>query len=84
MYKELIKNWIPNLTPDMIKTYGQKLGIFLTDQETMLLYQFAMKNYREILDGDESSFQKLKEKLNPKLYNQLLNLYQLNKEKYLK
>ncbi len=84
MYKELIKNWIPNLTPDMIKTYGQKLGIFLTDQETMLLYQFAMKNYREILDGDESSFQTLKEKLNPKLYNQLLNLYQLNKEKYLK
>ena len=84
MYKELIKNWIPNLTPDMIKTYGQKLGILLTDQETMLLYQFAMKNYREILDGDESSFQTLKEKLNPKLYNQLLNLYQLNKEKYLK
>ena len=43
MYKELIKNWIPNLTPTLIKEYGEKLGYHLTNSEITILYQFIMK-----------------------------------------
>ena len=83
MYKELIKNWLPKLTPKMIKDYGEKINISLTDSETSILYQFIMKNYSEILDGNETSFNELKQKINPNLYQQLLKLYEQNKAKYL-
>lgn len=83
MYKELIKSYIPKLTPKLIKEYGKKLNISLTDSETIILYQFIMKNYSEILEGNETSFIELKKKLSPTLYTQLLNLYNENKIKYL-
>lgn len=83
MYKELIKSYIPKLTPKLIKEYGKKLNISLTDSETIILYQFIMKNYSEILERNETSFIELKRKLNPNLYEQLLNLYNENKNKYL-
>ena len=65
MYKELIKSYIPKLTPRMIKDYGETINISLTDSETIILYQFIMKNYSEILEGNETSFIELKRKLNP-------------------
>lgn len=83
MYKELIKNWLPNLTPTLIKEYGEKLGFNLTNSEITILYQFIMKNYSEILDGNEKSFEELKKKINPTLYQQLLSLYNEQKQKYL-
>lgn len=83
MYKELIKNWIPKLTPKIIQEYGNKLGIFLTNSETNILYQFIMKNYSEILDGNEKSFYELQKQISPTLYNQLLKLYNENKRKFL-
>ena len=63
MYKELIKNWIPKLTPKIIQEYGKKLGFFLTNSETNILYQFIMKNYSEILDGNEKSFSELQKQI---------------------
>ena len=83
MYKELIKSYIPKLTPRMIKDYGETINISLTDSETIILYQFIMKNYSEILDGNETSFIELKKKLSPTLYTQLIKLYNENKTKYL-
>lgn len=83
MYKELIKSYIPKLTPKLIKEYGKKLNISLTDSETIILYQFIMKNYSEILEGNETSFIELKKKLSPTLYTQLIKLYNENKMKYL-
>lgn len=83
MYKEFIKNWIPNLTPKLIKEHGEKLGFQLTNSEINILYQFIMKNYSEILDGNEKSFKKLEKQINPTLYHQILTLYNENKKKYL-
>ncbi len=83
MYKNLIKSWIPNLTPNLMQEYGKKLGIFLNESETTILYQFIMKNYSEILEGNDKSLEELKTKLNPTLYKQLIKLYQENKIKYL-
>lgn len=83
MYKELIKNWIPKLTPKIIQENGNKLGIFLTNSETNILYQFIMKNYSEILDGNEKSFNELQKQISPTLYNQLLKLYNEHKRKFL-
>ena len=83
MYKELIKNWIPKLTPKIIQEYGKKLGFFLTNSETNILYQFIMKNYSEILDGNEKSFSELQKQISPTLYNKLLKIYNENKRKFL-
>lgn len=83
MYKELIKNWIPKLTPKIIQEYGKKVGLFLTNSETNILYQFIMKNYSEILDGNEKSFSELQKQISPTLYNQLLKIYNENKRKFL-
>ena len=83
MYKELIKNWIPKLTPKIIQEYGKKLGFFLTNSETNILYQFIMKNYSEILDGNDKSFSELQKQISPTLYNQLLKIYNENKRKFL-
>ena len=83
MYKELIKNWIPKLTPKIIQEYGKKLGFFLTNSETNILYQFIMKNYSEILDGNEKSFSELQKQISPTLYNQLLKIYNENKRIFL-
>ena len=42
-----------------------------------------MKNYSEILDGNEKSFEELKKQINPILYQQLLLLYNEQKTKIL-
>ena len=83
MYKELIKKWIPNLTKENIIDYAKKINISLSDSDANTLYQFIMKNYSEILEGNETSFKELKQKINPNLYQQLLKLYEQNKTKYL-
>lgn len=83
MYKELIKKWIPNITPTIIKEYGEKIGIKLKDSETTILYQFIKKNYSEILDGNEKSLETLKKSLNPSLYQEIYKIYQDAKVKYL-
>lgn len=83
MYKELIKKWIPNLTKENIIDYAKKINISLSDSDANTLYQFIMKNYSEILEGNETRFKELKQKINPNLYQQLLKLYEQNKAKYL-
>lgn len=83
MYKELIKNNINKLSPSIIKEYGKKVNIILNDSESNILYQFIMKNYSEILEGNEKSLEELKKKINPNLYQQLYILYQETKEKYI-
>ena len=83
MYKELIKKWIPNLTKKNIIDYAKKINISLSDSDANTLYQFIMKNYSEILEGNETSFIELKKKLSPTLYTQLIKLYNENKTKYL-
>lgn len=83
MYKELIKKWIPNLTKENIIDYAKKINISLSDSDANTLYQFIMKNYSEILEGNETIFEELKQKINPNLYQQLLKLYEQNKAKYL-
>ena len=75
MYKDFIKNNISNLSEDLIKEYAKKVNIPITTSETHILYQFIMKNYSEILDGNEKSFSYLKEKLNLNLYYKIYNLY---------
>ena len=70
MYKELIKKWIPNLTKENIIDYAKKINISLSDSDANTLYQFIMRNYTEILEGNETSFKELKQKINPNLYQQ--------------
>lgn len=83
MYKDFIKNNISNLSEELIKEYAKKVNIPITTSETHILYQFIMKNYSEILEGNETSFNELKKQINPNLYKQLLILYQQQQNKYL-
>lgn len=82
MYKDLIKNNINKLSPSIIQEYGKTINIILNDSESNILYQFIMKNYSEILEGNEKSFVELKKELNPTLYQKIYHLYLETKAKF--
>ena len=82
IYKEIIKNNIHLLTKDHIKNYAITQNEHLTDTEIIIIYDFIMNNYTELLNKNEKILLKLKCKLNDNLYNKIINLYEIYK-KYL-
>ena len=83
IYKQLIKNYINILTINDIKSYTLSKNTTLSDKEAKIIYDFIKTNYNNLLDKDDTSIKQLQNKLNPNLYNKILNLYNENKTKYL-
>lgn len=83
IYKQLIKNYINILTINDIKSYALSKNTTLSDKEAKIIYDFIKTNYNNLLDKDDTSIKQLQNKLNPTLYNKILNLYNENKTKYL-
>lgn len=83
MYKELAKRYIRNLTPNDIKKYASSINIDLNSQEVNIIFNFLLLNYEELLNKNDKVLLKLKDKLNPNLYNTVISLYEENKNKYL-
>lgn len=79
-----LKEYINSLTEKDIYNYGLKEGVTLTDDEVKTIYLY-IKNYWETLIKDDSTFifEELKEKLSPKAYQKVIELFNKYK-KYLK
>ncbi len=79
-----LKEYINSLTEKDIYNYGLKEGITLTDDEVKTIYLY-IKNYWETLIKDDSTFifEELKEKLSPKAYQKVIELFNKYK-KYIK
>ena len=72
----LIKEYIKKITEEDIYNFALKEGITLLDKEKKIIYVY-LKNYWQVFLNEEATFlfEELKEKLEPKTYNKILELY---------
>ena len=83
IYKNFISNYINhNLTVDDILTYAAKNQILLSKSDSIIIYNFIKRNYKAILNGDETSFQQLKESIPTYLFQKIMSLYKEYKSKF--
>ena len=83
IYKDIIKKYINLLSLDDIKRFADKENITYTDDEAIIVYNFIMYYYNDLLDENIKAFEHIKNKISPNLYKRLLNLYIDYKQKYL-
>ena len=83
IYKDIIKKYINLLTIDDIKRFADKNNIVYTNDEAIIVYNFIMYYRNDLLDENIKVFELIKNKISPKLYKDLLNLYIDYKQKYL-
>ena len=83
IYKDIIKKYINLLTIDDIKRFADKNNIIYTNDEAIIVYNFIMYYRNDLLDENIKVFELIKNKISPKLYKDLLNLYIDYKQKYL-
>ena len=83
MYKEIVKKYIKNITPQDIKNYASSINIDLNNNEVNILFNFLLKYYEELLNKNTKCLEKLKPLLREDLYIKIVNLYEENKNKYL-
>ena len=75
MNKNLIINYIKKMTKEDIQKYISKENIQHTKEEIDLIYNSIKNDYNEILDNFHKYIQKVKDKLNPNLYNKIIEKY---------
>ena len=80
MHKNLIINYIKKITKEDIQKYISKENIQHTKEEIDLIYQSIKNDYHEILNNFQNYIQKIKNKLNPNLYNKIIEKYNKYKE----
>lgn len=78
----VIKELVDKLTEDDIKNYALQEGVSLGDEELKTIYAY-IKNYWQVFYKEDASslLEELKEKLSPKAYAKILELYDKYKRK---
>ena len=75
MNKHILINYIQKITKEDIQKYISKENIQHTKEEIDLIYKSIKKDYNEILNNFKNYIDKQKEKLNPNLYNKIIEKY---------
>lgn len=72
----LIKEYIKKITEEDIYNFALKEGITLLDHEKKVLYVY-IKNYWQVFLNEDATFlfEELKEKLEEKTYDKVIELY---------
>lgn len=83
MYQRIARNYISKLTTKDLENFAKRKNISYTQDELIIIYQFIKYHYEDLLNENIKVFEELKEKINPILYKQLLNIYIEYKQKYL-
>ena len=83
IYKELEKKYINKLSIRDLEKFARMNNINYTKDELIVVYNFIINNYNELLDENINVFLKIRDKISPELYKKLLNLYVEYKQKYL-
>lgn len=83
IYKELVKKYINRLSIEDVERFAKKNDITYTKEELVIVYNFILGNYNELLNENINVFLKIRDKISPTLYKNLLNLYIEYKQKYL-
>ena len=69
------------MTPNDILTFAIKNNISVSSSESIIIYNFIKRNYKFILNVDDSSLKELKKLLRDDLYNKIIELYMYYKNK---
>ena len=82
IYKKIIENYVKTtLSPEIIIDYANKNNFMLSSRDSIIIYNFIKRNYKFILNGDESSFKDLEQQLDKDLYKKIKELYMYYKSK---
>ena len=82
IYKKIIENYEKTtLSPEIIIDYAYKNNFMLSSRDSIIIYNFIKRNYKFILNGDESSFKDLEQQLDKDLYKKIKELYIYYKSK---
>ena len=83
MQEYLISEYIKKLSIDDIYNFANKKGINISNSDALILYTYAKKYYRELINGDLNIIKELKDKLSPNTFKEAYKLYLEYKIKYL-
>ena len=83
IYKVLIQKYINTITTEDIKNFAIKNKMPISDNEALIIYNFIKKYYNEVLNKNDQIFLLLKDKVRSQVYNNIIDLYNKNKTKYL-
>ena len=82
IYKKIIENYVKTtLSPEIIIDYAYKNNFMLSSRDSIIIYNFIKRNYKFILNGDESSFKDLEQQLDKDLYKKIKELHIYYKSK---
>lgn len=85
MIYKLIESYMLKLSPNDVEKFAKNNGIFLTTEETSILYQTIKKNWYTIIYGDvKPIFNEIRPKLKPQTYQKAEELFFYFKQKYQK
>ena len=83
IFQNIIEKYVNDLTTKDLESFAKSKDLKYTNDELLIVYQFIKYNYKELLKQNIKVFELIKEKVNPILYKQLINLYIEYKQKYL-
>ena len=69
------------MTTNDILNFAKKNNISISTSESIIIHNFIKRNYKFILNGDDSSLKELKNSLREDLYNKIIELYMYYKNK---
>lgn len=69
------------MTTNDILNFAKKNNISISTSESIIIYNFIKRNYKFILNGDDSYLKELKNSLREDLYNKIIELYMYYKNK---
>ena len=70
------------MTLNDLKSFALEKNIKYTDDELIIIYNFIMYNYNDLLNQNIKVFESIRNKVSPNLYKELLTLY-IKYKKYL-
>lgn len=77
----LIENYINSLKIDDLKNYAKNNNIYLNEKDAIVILDMAKKYWKIVYKGNPNEvFKLLKEKIDIKTYEKLIELYNLYKK----
>lgn len=73
--KNLIENYINNMTENDIKKFLQKNNYEVNNNDINTILYYIKKYWKQIMDGDISIFEEIKPKISKDSYKIMINLY---------
>lgn len=83
MYRNLIKNYINNLSINDIYNYCNKENINISEHDAKVIYNYIKTYNIDILYNPLFYLEDIKGKVNDNIYINLVNIYEKNKKKLL-